>query len=187
MKKEQEEEFKAESSLWSVSKMEKSTFSGSHCGTASSSGKDRFYRSSSWRDWKREKEMETDRTRQKETGKQAQERRKKEEKHRDCEEEESERNLRDEQGEIQGHQLHQCHDRLPAPSDKAKDKAAGNQQYPPPLRPHSWGEEKGPLPSEGTQKSENDVMVGKKAWMEKSPDNVIKVCRLQGDGVKKAL
>lgn len=187
-KKEQEGEFKAESSLWSVSKMEKSTFSGSHCGTASSSGKDRFYSSSSWRDWKREKEMENDRTRQKETeGKQAQERRKKEEKHRDSEEEESERNFRDEQGEIQGHQLHQCYHRLPDPSDKAKDKAAGNQQSPPPLRPHSWGEEKGLLPSEGTQKSENDVMAGKKAWMEKSPDNVIKVCRLQGDGVKKTL
>lgn len=35
------------------------------------------------------------------------------------------------------------------------------------------------------KKSENDVMVEKKALMEKSTDNVIKVCRLQGDGLKR--
>lgn len=78
--------------------------------------------------------MENDRTKQKEEeGKQAQERIKKEENHRDRAEEQSKRNLMDDQGKIQGHQLHQCHDSLPAPSHKGKDEAAGNRQSPPPL------------------------------------------------------
>lgn len=128
--------------------------------------------------------MENNRTRQKEKeGRRSQERRKKEENHRDREEEQSKRNFRDDQGKIQDYQLHQCYDSLPAPSHKCK--AAGNHQSAPPHRPHCWGEEKGLLPSEGIKISENDVMVEKKVWMEKSTDNVIKVCRLQGDGVKR--
>lgn len=181
-KKEQDEEL----SLWSVSQSEKSTVSSSHCGTAPPSGKDRFYTSSSRRDWNRETEMENDRTRQKDKEEQrSQERRKKGENHRDREEEESKRNLGDDQGKIQDNHLHQCYDSLPTPSHKCKDSTAGNHQSPPPLRPPYWGEEKGLLPSEGMKKSENDVMVEKKVWMEKSPDNVIKVCRLQGDGLKR--
>lgn len=121
-----------------------------------------------------------DRTRQKQLeGKRSQERRKKEENHRDREEEESKRSLRDDS------QLHQAYDNLPAASHKCTDKGAGHHRSPPPLRPHCWGEEEGLLPSEGIKKSEKDIMVEKKVWMEKSKDNVIKVCRLQGDGVKR--
>lgn len=185
-KKEQKEEFHAESSLWSVSKIEKSTVSSSYCDTAPSCGEDRFCSSSSRRDWKREIEMENDRTRQKEKEeRQSQERKKKEESHRDREKEQSKRNLRNDQGKIQDNQLHLSHDSLPAPSRKYKDKAAGNHQSPPPLRLHSWGEEKGLLPSEGIKKSESDARAEKKAWMEKSTDSVIRVCRLQGDGEKR--
>lgn len=130
--------------------------------------------------------MESDRTRQKEKeAKRSQERRKKEENYRDREEEQRKRNLRADQGKIQENQLHQGYDSLPAPSLKCKEKAAGNHQSPHPLPPHCWGEEKGLLPSEGIKKSENDITIEKKVWMEKSKDNVIKVCRLQGDGVKR--
>lgn len=177
MKKGLDEESRAEPSLWSVSSMEKSTVPSPYCDTAPSSGKERFYSSSTRRDWKVEVEVESDRTKQKEKeGKRSQERRKKEENRRDGEEE---------QDNIQDNRLHQCVGSLPAPPHQCKDKAAGQHQSPPPLHPHCRGEEKGLLPSGDIKKRENDIMAEKKAWMEKSTDNVIKVCRRQRDGGKR--
>ncbi|XP_011602123.2 E3 ubiquitin-protein ligase RBBP6-like isoform X1 [Takifugu rubripes] len=144
-KEEQDEESKPESCLPSVSKMEKSTISRSHCGTAPSSGRERSYSSSS-RDWKRELENDGSMQKQRE-GKRSQERRKEGENHRDGGEERHKRNLRDGQGKFQDAQLHQCSGSLPVPAHTYKDKAAGNHQSTLPLLPHCWSEEKGPLSS----------------------------------------
>lgn len=186
VKKEQDEKFKAESSLGSGSKVEKSSVSGPHCGTAPPSGKDRFYSGSSRRGWKREVEMENDRARQREKErKRSQERRKKEENHRDREEEQSERKRKDDQGKSPDSRPHRCSESLPAPSHKCKGKAAGSPPSPPPLHPRGRGEERGPLPSEGVKESPTDVTGEKKARTEKSTDDLINVCRPQGGGARR--
>lgn len=186
MKKEQDEEFKAEPSLGSRSEREKPTVSGPHCGTAPPSGRGRFHSAPSSRDWKRETEMENDRARPKEKeGKRSEERRKKEENHRDREEEQSRRKSKGDQGKTQESRPHRCSERLPASSHKGKDEAAGSQASPPPLHPRGWGEEKGLLPSEDMKKSPTDVMGEEKAREERSADGVINVCRLQGDAERR--
>lgn len=128
--------------------MENSTISGSHCGTAPSSGREQSYSSSSRRDGKRELENDGSMQKQRE-GKRSQERRKEGENHRDGGEERHKRNLRDGQGKFQDAQLHQCSGSLPVPAHTYKDKAAGTHQSTLPLLPHCWSEEKGPLASEG--------------------------------------